>query len=178
MKKIPVIKTTSEEVFLEINTFECALGRVTPEFCEKVRSRKPVEIGLRDNHKRFLKDTRPIPCILCQDFEVLAKQVYKKRQEFLKYLKGLIQKEIQKRDVEEKKTGEKAKDKHRQCKNCGEIKRIVAKGLCKACYNRQYVTMIQCSVCGQIKPVYVKSLQICSACYRKLKRRQKKNEKN
>ncbi len=52
------------------------------------------------------------------------------------------------------------------CKSCGEKKPHIAKGLCNACYKKQWKPkLIICKKCGEEKPQSAKGL--CCNCYNK-----------
>ncbi len=76
--------------WMEMNTFECSLGRVTPEMCEQLRKRPSLsEIINKKFSIKALPDgtvlpdgtylTKPAVCEQCKDWEKLAKQVYERR---------------------------------------------------------------------------------------------------
>jgi hypothetical protein len=59
---------------------------------------------------------------------------------------------------------------HDICKNCGELKKIVARGLCPKCYRDDLYAKRSaiCKGCDQLKPIKWRGL--CAKCYARFKR--------
>jgi len=85
---VPPVKVESPDLWLEINTFRCPYGRITPEECEKLRSRPSAKEYFR-NRKSVLKVQKgkvllkPLVCEECMEWQKLAIEVYEKRKLFL-----------------------------------------------------------------------------------------------
>lgn len=52
--------------------------------------------------------------------------------------------------------------KEKTCSNCGNLKKIKAKGLCQSCYDKTIRPLAECKRCGKLKPIKTKGY--CSAC--------------
>jgi len=76
LEPVKPVRIEDKNLFVKINTFECYLGRVSPEACRLYRGRKASD-GTVDP---------PIPCRTCTDWEKKAQEVYRKRLEYLKKL--------------------------------------------------------------------------------------------
>jgi len=106
--------------WLEINTFECPMGRVSPETCQKLRQR-PTVSDLMNGKAGGTIYLRPTPCINCTDWERLAQEVYKKRKKFQEKKEKQQEGEMPKKII---------------CPECGQEKPHYARGLCRRCYDK------------------------------------------
>jgi len=57
------------------------------------------------------------------------------------------------------------KEGNKICKHCKNIRKIVAKGSCKSCYNKHERKLITCKGCGYEKHLHAKGF--CFNCYQK-----------
>ncbi len=53
----------------------------------------------------------------------------------------------------------------KKCPKCGQIRRIINKGLCGFCYQKFERPKIKCKICGHIEPHQSKGL--CNTCYKR-----------
>ena len=113
--------------WLEINTFECPMGRISPETCQKLRQR-PTVSDLMNGKAGGTTHLRPTPCINCTDWERLAQEVYEKRKKF--------QEEIAKQKEEKQEVKMAETKRIIVCPECGQKKPYYARGLCHTCYDR------------------------------------------
>lgn len=128
MRKIEPVNVEDKELWLEINTFQCKYGRFTPETCEKLRARaESLSSAQKIDDRTYL--TKPICCKNCKEWKKLAKEVYKKREEYLKKLgiQPVIKKKKKKRYI-----------RIFVCPICNKEKRYYARGLCATCYDKIY----------------------------------------
>ena len=88
VKPIPPIPVQDPKKWLEINTFECPFGRISPEACKKLRER-PFSYGtlIRKENGGYSVPNRtkirPPVCEKCEKYEELAKEVYEKRRKYI-----------------------------------------------------------------------------------------------
>ncbi len=128
----------------EINTFECAFGRVTPETCEKLRTR-PTLKALIDKVRNFVSKEksekrngeensfqliRPTVCENCKDWQRLCEEVYKKRKAYLEELRKQKEKEVgvMKGKILDDKVREKAKELYLQGYSIKQIAKTLGIG--------------------------------------------------
>lgn len=132
MNKVPPVNVEDKELWLKINTFQCKYGRFSPEACEKLRERaEQLSSAKKIDDKTYL--TKSICCKSCKEWKELSEEVYEKRRKYLEQLKARNEKEVK---------GEKKKKKRSikiiVCPLCKKEKRLYARGLCPACYDKVY----------------------------------------
>jgi len=126
------MKMNEIDKWLEINTFECPMGRVSPETCQKLRQRPTTKEWLKSSGQSFtgekiMQPLKPTCCENCKEWERLAQEVYQKRQKFYEEMK---------KQEEEKMPQKKKSEKIIVCPMCGEKKPYYARGLCRSCYDK------------------------------------------
>jgi len=196
--EVPPAPVQDPEKWLEINTFKCPFGRISPEACKKLRER-PYAYGTlirKENGGYSVPDrtkVRPPVCENCEVYEKLAKEVYEKRRKYFINLENLKKAREKLHSYKEKglkiekyrpKTGLKIK----KCNLCGFSKEIYKFGLCKNCYKKyekeilksyeeierkgiykkERHLLIFCKFCKQLGKH--KAFGICNKCYKKLRK--------
>ena len=132
MNKVPPVNVEDKELWLEINTFQCKYGRFSPEACEKLRERaEQLSSAKKIDEKTYL--TKPFCCKECREWKKLSEEVYEKRKRYLEQLKTQNEKKIKKEERKKKKNV-----KIIICPLCKKEKRLYARGLCAACYDKVY----------------------------------------
>jgi len=130
MNKVLPVNVEDKELWLKINTFQCKYGRFSPEACEKLRERaEQLSSAKKIDEKTYL--TKPIYCKECKEWKKLSEEVYEKRRKYLEQLKAQSEKKF-------KKTEKKKNIKIIICPLCKKEKRLYARGLCAACYDKVY----------------------------------------
>ncbi|RKX58172.1 MAG: hypothetical protein DRP29_07110 [Thermodesulfobacteriota bacterium] len=129
MEPIGPVKIDDLNKWVEINTFECPIGRITPEACEELRKRLTAKEWMNNPGKSFTAEKKNQPlkfdcCVNCKDYEKLTQEVYQKRLEFIK------------KQEEEKMPQKKKNEKIIICPMCGEKRPYYARGLCRSCYDK------------------------------------------
>jgi len=129
MEPIGPVKINDLNKWIEINTFECHIGRITPEACQALRERPTAKEWLNSSGKSFTAEKinqllKPTCCINCKDYEKFTQEVYKKRAEFIK------------KQEEEEMPQKKKSEKIIVCPMCGEKRLYYARGLCRSCYDK------------------------------------------
>jgi len=149
------VKVEDVATFLEINTFQCNLGRFTPEFCYILRNREPEVID--ESGIKVEVDKRFAECRNCQVWFKLSEEVFEKRR---KYVELYTNKKQEDND-------------YGLCSVCGKYKKIKykTKQMCSNCYNKKYEKFIKCKICKKLRKKYVDNL--CCNCYKKLKKKSK-----
>ena len=132
MNKVPPVNVEDKELWLEINTFQCKYGRFSPEACEKLRERaEQLSSAKKIDDKTYL--TKSICCKGCKEWKKLSEEVYEKRRRYLEQLKAQSEKE-----AKEEKRKKKKNVKMIICPLCKKEKKLYARGLCAACYDKVY----------------------------------------
>jgi len=124
MERVGIVVVNDLELFKEINTFQCRLGRFSPEACQRLRERKG---DSKYNSDDGLRLEMPWECRNCDEWEKKWEEVYEKRR---KYLEELKRKEDLIYEGKRKWRG--------KCSVCGKVNRlkIVGKRVCKTCYEK------------------------------------------
>jgi len=92
--EIPPVPLEEAEKWLEINTFECPFGRVSPETCMKLRARPTLREWLKNGAHGKNPELRPECCEKCTQYKKLWKEVYEKRSKFYAKQKQKNKKEV------------------------------------------------------------------------------------
>jgi hypothetical protein len=101
MTKIEPVSMEDVEKWMEINTFVCRFGRVSPEQCEKLRARPTLKEWIEGKVKGENLKFKPRVCEECYEWELLCQMVYEKREKFYEELK---KQEKEGREMAEKKS--------------------------------------------------------------------------
>ena len=101
MQWVPPVDVDDVDKWMEINTFVCRFGRVSPEQCEKLRARPTVKEWIKEKGISEKTRLKPFVCEECSEWELLCQMVYEKRKKFYEKLK---KQEKEGREMAEKKS--------------------------------------------------------------------------
>ena len=87
MTKIEPVSVEDVEKWMEINTFVCRFGRVSPEECERLRARPTMKEWIKEGGKGENPKIKPSACEECYEWQLLCQMVYEKRKKFYEKLK-------------------------------------------------------------------------------------------
>ena len=87
MRRVPPVKVDDVDKWMEINTFVCRFGRVSPEDCERLRARPTMKEWIKEGGKGENPKIKPSACEECYEWQLLCQMVYEKRKKFYEKLK-------------------------------------------------------------------------------------------
>lgn len=164
MEKVKTIIVDDIELFKKINTFQCKLGIISPEACEKIRERE--KLNKFNNDKKLYLIT-PFCCEKCDDWFKKHQEVFRKRKEYLQSLENSNKVQVQiQTSVQIQKQQSKERDMREQnTKVILPEKQLNTEDII---YEGPKKWKGKCSICGEIKRLKLLNKRICKTCYEKM----------